>query len=130
MELRASLFCHVPEGLSKTDIQQELRRQHDVLAMYAVQTERTVEHCFFHVGAFDFEKPDGVLLHFLQCAQANDLGLVFVECKEVLPVSEQTRIPRVAVYFVQEGVQEVFGHETVRVEEDLRLWNVSMDWGF
>ena len=86
MELIASLFCHVPEGLPETEVQQELQRQHDMLAQHAAHTGRAIEHCFFHVGEFNFEKPDEVLLRFLQRAQANDLGLIFVESKEVFPL--------------------------------------------
>ena len=32
MELIASIFCHVPEGIPEGEIQQELQRQHDILA--------------------------------------------------------------------------------------------------
>ena len=52
MELIASLFCHVPEGLPETEVQQELQRQHDMLAQHAAHTGRAIEHCFFHVGEF------------------------------------------------------------------------------
>ena len=38
MELIASLFCHVPEGLPETEVQQELQRQHDMLAQHAAQS--------------------------------------------------------------------------------------------
>ena len=47
MELIASLFCHVPEGLPETEVQQELQRQHDMLAQHAAHTGRAIEHCFF-----------------------------------------------------------------------------------
>ena len=118
MELIASLFCHVPEVLPETEVQQELQRQHDVLAQYAAHTGRAIEHCFFHVGEFNFEKPDEVLLRFLQRAQADDLGLVFVESKEVFPLLQQAYIPCVEVCFVQEGVQEILGREDVQVDEE------------
>ena len=131
MELIASLFCHVPEGLPETEVQQELQRQHDVLAQHAAHTGRVIEHCFFHAGEFNFEKPDEVLLRFLQRAQVNDLGLIFVESKELFPLSQQTHLPCVEVCFVREGVQEILGHKDVQVgEEDLQPKNVYMYWGF
>ena len=131
MELIASLFCHVPEGLPETEVQQELQRQHDVLAQHAAHTGRVIEHCFFHVGEFNFEKPDEVLLRFLQRAQADDLGLVFVESKEVFPMSQHAHIPCVEVCFVREGVQETLGHDDIQVaEEELQPKNVYMYWGF
>ena len=111
MELIASLFCHVPEGLPETEVQQELQRQHDMLAQHAA--------------------PDEVLLRFLQRAQANDLGLIFVESKEVFPLSQQAHIPCVEVCFVREGVQETLGHDDIQVaEEELQPKNVYMYWGF
>ena len=131
MDLIASLFCHVPEGLPETEVQQELQRQHDVLAQHAAHTGRVIEHCFFHVGEFNFEKPDEVLLRFLQRAQADDLGLVLVESKEVFHLSQQERIPYMEVCFVREGIQEILGREDVQVaEEDLQPKNVYMYWGF
>lgn len=131
MELIASLFCHVPEGLPETEVQQELQRQHDMLAQHTAHTGRAIEHCFFHVGEFNFEKPDEVLLRFLQCAQADDLGLVLVESKDLFPLSQQAHIPRMEVCFVREGVQEILGNKDVQVaEEDLRPKNVYMYWGF
>lgn len=130
MELMASLFCHVPEGLPEPEAQQELQRQYDVMAQYAADTGRVIEHCFFHVGEFDFEKPDEVLLRFLQRAQAEDLGLVFAESKEAFPLSQQAHIPCVEVCFVREGVQEIFGYKDVQVvEEELQPKNVYMYWG-
>lgn len=131
MELIASLFCHGPEGLPGSEVQQELQRQHDVLAQHAENTGRTIEHCFFHVGEFDLENPDQVLLRFLQRAQADDLGLVFVESKELFPLSQQAHIPCVEVCFVREGIQEILGRENVQVaEEELQPKNVYMYWGF
>lgn len=131
MELIASLFCHVPEGLSETEVQQELQRQHDALTQYAASSGRTIEHCFFHVGEFNLEAPDQVLLRFLQRAQADDLGLVFIESKELFPLSQQAHIPCMEVCFVREGVQEILGHEDVQVaEENLQSKNIYMYWGF
>ena len=131
MELIASLFCHVPEGLPETEVQQKLQRQHDVLAQYAAHTGRAIEHCFFHVGELNFEKPDEVFLRFLQRAQAGDLGLVFVESKDLFPLSQQERIPCMKVCFVQEGVQEILGNGNVQVnKEELQPKNVYMYWGF
>ena len=131
MELIASIFCHVPEGIPEGEIQQELQRQHDILAQNATSSSRTIEHCFFHVGEFNLENPDQVLLRFLQCAQADDLGLVFVESKDLFPLSQQAHIPCVEVCFVQEGVQEILGHKDVQVDaEELRPKNVYMYWGF
>lgn len=85
MELIASLFCHVSESIPEAEIQQELQRQHDILAQNAASSGRTIEHCFFHVGEFNLEDPDQVLLRFLQRAQADDLGLVLVESKDLFP---------------------------------------------
>ena len=83
------------------------------------------------MGEFNFEKPDEVLLRFLQCAQADDLGLVFVESNELFPLSQQAHIPCVEVYFVQEGVQEILVREDVQVDEEvLQPKNVYMYWGF
>ena len=115
MELIASLFCHVSESIPEAEIQRELQRQHDILAQNAASSGRTIEHCFFHVGEFNLEDPDQVLLRFLQRAQADDLGLVLVESKDLFPL----------------GVQEILGNKDVQVaEEDLRPKNVYMYWGF
>ena len=70
---------------------------------------RTIEHCFFHVGEFDLEKPDKVFLRLMQRAQADDLGLVLIENRERFPLTHQAQIPQMDVYFVQEQQQEVFG---------------------
>lgn len=131
MELITSLFCHVSESIPKSEIQRELQRQHDILAQNATSSGRTIEHCFFHVGEFNLGDPDQVLLRFLQRAQADDLGLVFVESKELFPLSQQTHIPCMEVCFVQEGVQEILGNKAVQVDaEKLRPKNVYMYWGF
>lgn len=130
MELIASLFCHVPGDLPETETQQELQRQHDVLAQHAAHTGRAIEHCFFHVGEFNFEKPDEVLLRFMQRAQADDLGLVFIESKESFPVSRQECIPYMEVRFVREGVQEILGREDVQVAEEAQPRNTYMYRGF
>ena len=107
MELIASLFCHVSESIPEAEIQRELQRQHDILAQNAASSGRTIEHCFFHVGEFNLEDPDQVLLRFLQRAQADDLGLVLVESKDLFPLSQQAHIPCMEVCFVREGVQEI-----------------------
>ena len=131
MELIASLFCHVSESIPEAEIQRELQRQHDILAQNAASSGRTIEHCFFHVGEFNLEDPDQVLLRFLQRAQADDLGLVLVESKDLFPLSQQAHIPCMEVCFVREGVQEILGNKDVQVaEEDLRPKNVYMYWGF
>ena len=131
MELIASLFCHVPESIPKSEMQQELQRQHDILAQNAASSGRTIEHCFFHVGEFDFEKQDEVLLRFLQRALVDDLGLVFTASKELFPLSQQAHIPCMEVCFVREGVQEILGNKDVQVDkEELRPKNVYMYWGF
>ena len=131
MELIASLFCHVSESIPEAEIQRELQRQHDILAQNAASSGRTIEHCFFHVGEFNLEDPDQVLLRFLQRAQADDLGLVLVESKDLFPLTQQAHIPCMEVCFVREGVQEILGNKDVQVaEEDLRPKNVYMYWGF
>ena len=101
MELIASLFCHVSESIPEAEIQRELQRQHDILAQNAASSGRTIEHCFFHVGEFNLEDPDQVLLRFLQRAQADDLGLVLVESKDLFPLSQQAHIPCMEVCFVR-----------------------------
>lgn len=129
MERSASLFCHVPKG-SSAETQKELQRQHDVLAQYAARDGRAIEHCFFHVGEFDLKNPDSVLLRFLQRAQADDLGLVFVESKEWFSISQQALIPKMKVYFVQENRQEIIGTEDVQAEvEDACPRNMYIYWG-
>lgn len=131
MELIASLFCHVSEELPETEARQELQRQHDVLVRHAAHTGRAIKHCFFHVGEFNFGKPDEVLLRFMQRAQANDLGLVFAERKELFPVSQQECIPYMEVYFAREGVQEILGREDIQAgEEELRPKNIYVYRGF
>lgn len=130
MEQIATLFCHVPKGLSEAEMRQELHRQHDVLAQHAARAGRVIEHCFFHVGEFDLENPDSVLLRFLQRAQMEDLGLVFIESKELFPMSQQTLIPKIKACFVKENRQEIIGSEDAQVEvEDTRPRNMYMYWG-
>lgn len=130
MEQIAALFCHVPKGLPEAEMRQELQRQHDVLAQHAARAGRVIEHCFFHVDEFDLENPDSVLLHFLQRAQAEDLGLVFIESKELFPISQQALIPKIKVCFVQENRQEIIGSEDAQVEaEDAHPRNMYMYWG-
>lgn len=79
---------------------------------------RIIEHCFFHVGEFDLEKPDKVFLRLMQRAQADDLGLVLIENRERFPLSRQAWIPQMDVYFVQEHQQEVFGFQEIQIEMD------------
>lgn len=131
MERIATLFCHVPEGLSEAEMRQGLQRQHDVLAQHAARAGRVIEHCFFHVGEFDLENPDPVLLRFLQRAQAEDLGLVFIESRELFPIAQQGLLPKLKVFFVQENRQEIIGSEDAQVEaEDAHPRNMYMYWGF
>ena len=118
MEKLASIFCHVPSGMMKDEAHRELRRQHDQLAQEAAQMGRTIEHCFFHVGEFDLEKPDKVFLHLMQRAQADDLGLVLIENREGFPLSHQAQIPQMDVYFVQEHQQEMFGSQEIQIGMD------------
>lgn len=131
MERITSFFCHVPEGLPEADARRELQRQHDALAQYAADTGRTVEYCFFHVGTCDPARPDPVLLRFLQCAQAGELGLVLAECEKCFPLTRQVGVPRVELYLVREGVRRSPGCEEARVEEkELFTKNVYRYRGF
>ena len=118
MEKLASIFCHIPNGMLKDEAHRELRRQHDRLAQEANRMGRTIEHCFFHMGEFDLEKPDKVFLRLMQRAQADDLGLVLIENRERFPLSHQAQIPQMDVYFVQEQQQEVFGFRELRIGMD------------
>lgn len=118
MEKLASIFCHIPNGMLKDEARRELRRQHDRLAQEAARMGRTIEHCFFHVGEFDLEKPDKVFLRVMQRAQADDLGLVLTENRERFPLPHQAQIPQMDVYFVQEQQQEVFGFRELRIGMD------------
>lgn len=130
MEPIAALFCHIPKGLPEAGMQQELQRQHDMLAQYAARVGCVIEHCFFHVGEFDLENPDSVLLHFLQRAQAEALGLLFIESKELFPISQQECLPKLKVFFVRENQQEIIGSEDAQVEvEDAHPRNMYMYWG-
>ena len=118
MEKLASIFCHVPRGMMKDEAHRELRRQHDQLAQEAARMGRTIEHCFFHVGEFDLEKPDKVFLRLMQRAQADDLGLVLIENRERFPLSRQAQIPQMDVCFVQEHQQEMFGSQEIQIGMD------------
>lgn len=118
MEKLASIFCHIPNGMLKDEAHRELWRQHDRLAQEANRMGRTIEHCFFHMGEFDLEKPDKVFLRLMQRAQADDLGLVLIENRERFPLSHQAQIPQMDVYFVQEQQQEVFGFRELRTAMD------------
>ena len=79
---------------------------------------RTIEHCFFHMGEFDLEKPDKVFLRLMQRAQADDLGLVLIENRERFPLPHQAQIPQMDVYFVQEHPQEVSGSQEIQIGID------------
>ena len=118
MEKLASIFCHIPSGMMKDEAHRELWRQHDRLAQEAARMGRTIEHCFFHVGEFDLEKPDEVFLRLMQQAQADDLGLVLIENRERFPLSHQAQIPQMDVYFVQEHQQEAFGSQEIQIGVD------------
>ena len=106
MDNLVSIFCHVPNDTPEEDTFQELWRQHDQLAQEAARMGRAVEHCFFHVGKFDLEKPDKVFFRLMQCAQAKELGLLLIENMERFP------------YFVQEHQQETLGSLEIQVEMD------------
>lgn len=110
----ATLFCHATEP----NAQNELQRQHDQLTQYASQKGLPIEHCFFHVGSFDFEKPDDVLLSFLRSAQQDDLGLVLIESVSLFPITQQEHIPQMEVYFVKEGLHQTIGNEDVEIAID------------
>ena len=118
MEKLASIFCHIPNGMLKDEARRELQRQHDRLVQEAARMGRTIEHCFFHVGEFDLEKPDKVFLRLMQRAQAEDLGLVLTENRERFPLPHQAQIPQMDVYFVQEYQQEVFGSQEIQIGMD------------
>lgn len=118
MDNLVSIFCHVPNDMPEKDTLQELWRQHDQLAQEAARMGRAVEHCFFHVGKFDLEKPDKVFFRLMQCAQAKELGLLLIENMERFPLSHQAKIPQMEVYFVQEHQQETLGSLEIQVEMD------------
>ena len=118
MDNLVSIFCHVPNDTPEEDTFQELWRQHDQLAQEAAQMGRAFEHCFFHVGELDLEKPDKVFLRLMQCAQAKELGLLLIENMERFPLSPQARIPQMEVYFVQEHQQKTLGFLEMQVEMD------------
>ena len=118
MEKLASIFCHIPSGMMKEKVHRELWRQHDRLVQEAARMGRTIEHCFFHVGEFDLEKPDKVFHRLMQRAQADDLGLVLIENRERFPLSRQAQIPQMDVCFVQEHQQEMFGSQEIQIGMD------------
>ena len=123
----ATLFCHV----SGPDAQIELQRQHDQVTQYASQKGLPIEHCFFHVGSFDFEKPDDVLLSFLQSAQQDDLGLVLIESVNLFPITQQEYIPQMDVYFVKEGLHQAIGNADVEITiDDTQFGPSCVYWGF
>lgn len=118
MDIFVSIFCHVPNDMLEEDTLQELWRQHDRLAQEAARMDRAVEHCFFHIGELDLEKPDKVFLRLMQCAQAKELGLLLIENIERFPLPPQAKIPQMEVYFVQEHQQEILGSLEIQVEMD------------
>lgn len=118
MDIFVSIFCHVPNDMLEEDTLQELWRQHDRLAREAARMGRAVEHCFFHIGELDLEKPDKVFLRLMQCAQAKELGLLLIENIERFPLPPQAKIPQMEVYFVQEHQQEILGSLEIQVEMD------------
>lgn len=122
----ATLFCHV----SKPNAQIELQRQNDLLTQHAVQKGLPIEHCFFHVGNFDFENPDDVLLSFLQSAQQDDLGLVLIESVSQFPITQQEHIPQMDVYFVKEELNQTIGNTDVEITiDDTQFGPPCVYWG-
>ncbi len=110
----ATLFCQV----SNSNAQRELQRQHDLLTQYANQKGLPIEHCFFHVGYFDFANPDDVLLSFLRSAQQDDLGLVLIESVSLFPITQQKHIPQMEVYFVKERLHQTIGNADAEIAID------------
>lgn len=122
----ATLFCHAAEP----NTQFELQRQHDLLTQYAAQIGLPIEHCFFHIGNYDFENPDDVLLSFLQSAQQDDLGLVLIESVSLFPITQQKHIPQMEVYFVKEGLCQTVGNTDVEIAfVDPQPGTPSVYWG-
>ncbi len=111
MKYFATLFCHTSDPNAHT----ELQRQHDLLTQYANQKGLPIEHCFFHVGNYDFENPDDVLLSFLQSAQQDGLGLVLIESVSLFPITQQKHIPQMEVYFVKERLCQTVGNADVEI---------------
>lgn len=106
-----TLFCHTTEP----NAQSALHRQHDLLTQYANQNGLSIEHCFFHVGSYDFENPDDVLLSFLRSAQQDDLGLILIESASLFPITHQEYIPQMEVCFVNEGLCHTIGNTGVEI---------------
>ena len=122
-----SLFCHATEP----NAQAELQRQHDLLAQFAAQNAFSIEHCFFHVGIYNFEKPDVVLLRFLQSAQYGDLGLVLIESVRLFPIAQKEYTPLMEVYFVKEKQHQTIGNADVEVSfEALQPEKYFIYWGW
>lgn len=109
-----TLFCHATEP----NAQNELQRQHDLLTQYAVQIGLPIEHCFFHIGSYDFENPDDVLLSFLRSAQQDDLGLVLIESVSLFPITQQEHITQMEVRFVKERLRQTIGNADVKIAFD------------
>ena len=118
----ATLFCHTAE--SNTQI--ELQRQHNLLTQYAGQNGLPIEHCFFHVGNYDFANPDDVLLSFLRSAQQDDLGLVLIESVNLFPITHQERLPQMEVHFVKEGLHQTIGN----IDEEIAFDNPQPGMSF
>lgn len=122
----ATLFCHSTEP----NAQIELQRQHDLLTQYAAQNGLPIEHCFFHIGNYNFENPDDVLLSFLQSAQQDDLGLVLIESLSLFPITQQEHIPQMEVYFAKEGSHQAIGNTDVEIAvDDPQLGMPFVYWG-
>ena len=121
-----SLFCHATEP----NAQAELQRQHDLLAQFAAQNTFAIEHCFFHVGIYNFEKPDVVLLSFLQSAQHGDLSLVLIESVRLFPIAQKEHIPLMEVYFVKEKQHKTIGNADAEISAtDSQPGNHFIYWG-
>ena len=121
-----SLFCHATEPNAKF----ELQRQHDLLARYAAQNMLHIEHCFFHIGSYNFKRPDGVLLSFLQSAQYGNLGLVLIESAKLFPLVQKEHIPQMEVYFIKEKLHKSIGNADAEVPAaDSQPGNQFIYWG-
>ena len=121
-----TLFCHTTDLNTQT----ELQRQHDWLTQYAVQNGLPIEHCFFHIGNYDFENPDDVLLSFLRSAQQDDLGLVLMESIYLFPITQQECIPQIEVCFIKEGLHQTIGNVDVKIAfDDPQPGTAFVYWG-
>ncbi len=122
----ATLFCHNSDPNAHADLQ----RQHDLLTQYTAQIGLPIEHCFFHVGNFDFKNPDDVLLSFLRSAQQDDLGVVLIESVSLFPITQQEHIPQMEVCFVKEGLHQTIGNADVEIAiDDPHPGTLFVYWG-